>query len=320
MSSDIDQDLKTKIENLRNALHRHNYRYYTLDDPEISDAQYDRMMKELAALEKAYPAHASSDSPTARIGAPPLFQFASIDHSIPMLSLDNGFSDSDIVSFEKRIKRLLKTDNTILFTAEPKMDGVAVELVYENGVLAAASTRGDGTTGELITANVKTIRSAPLILRKPSQEIIPPRIEVRGEVIIGKQEFQKLNEERLEMNLSPFANARNAAAGSLRQLDSSITASRPLEIFFYGVGIVENRNLTSHWETLQLLKRFGLRINPLIHPQIPLDAVLDYYHFLNEKRHDLSYDIDGVVIKVDDIGMQQSLGKTSRAPPMGDCL
>jgi len=304
-----------KVEELRIALHRHNYRYYVLNDPEISDAEYDRAMQALIELETAHPDLASPDSPTCRVGAPPLSSFSTVEHSVPMLSLGNGFTDADIMEFDRRIKKNLDTDEEIVYTVEPKLDGVAVELVYENGRLVMASTRGDGVNGEVITSNVKTIRSVPLIVSGGGEALnISSRLEVRGEVFIGLEEFKQLNQERLDQNLSPFANPRNAAAGSLRQLDSRVTAKRPLEIFIYGVGIVTDLVLESHWETLHILKGLGFRINPHVRPKISIKEVLEYYGELSEKRHQLPYDIDGMVIKVDSLPMQNSLGSTSRSP------
>jgi DNA ligase (NAD+) len=314
MPNSVDSEIVKKVEYLRNALHWHNYRYYILDDPEISDAEYDRMMQELIRIESAYPELASPDSPSARIGAPPLSKFETVSHSIPMLSLDNGFNDTDIIDFENRIKRMLNMDKDIIYTAEPKMDGVAVELVYENGRLVMGSTRGDGITGEVITTNVKTIGAVPLLIQTHKLPAAPSRLEIRGEVFFGIEAFKKLNQERIEQGLPPFANPRNAAAGSLRQLDSKITAQRPLEIFFYGVGFIADLVFESHWELLQTLKRWGFRINPLIRPQITIHEVLEYYKALNEMRHQLPYDIDGVVIKVDSLILQQRLGATSRSP------
>jgi DNA ligase (NAD+) len=307
-------EIADRIQALRSALHYHNYRYYVLDDPEISDGQYDRMMAELAELEALHPGLRSPDSPTARVGAPPLSKFETIAHSIPMISLDNAFSDSDLLDFDQRVRRFLNSPQEILYTAEPKMDGTAVELVYEDGRLITASTRGDGLTGEVITANVRTIRSVPLVLHRTEGDVVPARLEVRGEVIIGLEGFGNLNHERLSQNLPPFANPRNAAAGSLRQLDSSITARRPLEIYIYGVGVFSDLEPDSHWELLQTLKLLGFRINSHIKPQIPIEAVLDYHRDLNVRRHQLPYDIDGVVVKVDDLRLQQQLGATSRSP------
>jgi DNA ligase (NAD+) len=314
MSTANESKLIEKIEKLRNTLHHHNYRYYVLDDPEVSDAEYDRMMQELIRIEEAHPELVSPDSPTARVGAAPLEKFETISHTIPMLSLENGFGDEEIIVFDERIRRFLKTDQTIRYTAEPKMDGVAVEVVYENGRIITASTRGDGVTGEVITANVKTIATLPLLIQTTEASPAPSHIEIRGEVFIGIEEFKLLNQERIGKGLSAFANPRNAAAGSLRQLDSKITAGRPLEIFFYGVGYVEGMVFESHWELLQSLEAWGFRINSLIRPRITISDVLSYYRELSEMRHQLSYDIDGMVVKVDSIPLQQQLGATTRSP------
>jgi DNA ligase (NAD+) len=314
MPQNVSPQIIQKVDDLRKALHRHNYRYYVLDDPEISDAEYDRMMKALQLLEEDHPQLVSPDSPTARVGAPPLEKFETVAHTIPMLSLDNGFNDEDILEFDKRVRRNLDTRDEILYTAEPKMDGVAVELIYENGILVAASTRGDGLTGEGITNNVKTIQTVPLVMQSEGLADLPPRLEVRGEVFIGLEAFKKLNQERIDQELPPFANPRNAAAGSLRQLDSKITAARPLEIFFYGVGIVSGTDFETHGELLASLTNWGFRINPLIRYAVTIGSVLDYYRELGEKRHQLAYDIDGMVVKVDRIALQQRLGATSRSP------
>ncbi len=271
-------------------------------------------MQELKRLEEDYPQLTSPDSPTARVGAPPLEKFETIAHTIPMLSLDNGFDDEDILEFDRRVKRNLNTREEILYTAEPKMDGVAVELIYENGKLITASTRGDGLTGEVITNNVKTIQTVPLLMQADGLAAIPPRLEVRGEVFIGLEAFKKFNQERIDQELPAFANPRNAAAGSLRQLDSKVTAARPLEIFFYGVGFVADLEFESHSELLASLTQWGFRINPLIRSAVAIEAVLGYYRELGEKRHQLAYDIDGVVVKVDRIGWQRLLGATSRSP------
>ena len=314
MPATIDPGIIAKIEDLRKTLHHHNYRYYVLDDPEISDSEYDRLMQELIRLETTYPDLVSPDSPSARVGAPPLAKFDQIAHTLPMLSLDNGFADEDILEFDKRVQRYLNLQSEILYTAEPKMDGVAVELVYEDGKLLAASTRGDGVTGELITANVKTIGAVPILMRADRSSVVPPLLEVRGEVYIGIEAFKNWNAERMDQDQPSFANPRNAAAGSLRQLNSKITASRPLEIFFYGVGVVEDYVFESHWELLQALKKWGFRINPLIRPRIPIKDVLKYYRELSQQRHQLPYDIDGMVIKVDSLSLQQQLGATTRSP------
>ena len=314
MPQNVNSQIAQKVEALRKALHGHNYRYYVLDDPVISDAEYDRMMQELKQLEENYPELASPDSPTVRVGAPPLEKFDTVAHTVPMLSLDNGFNDKDILDFDRRVKRHLNQESHILYTAEPKLDGVAVELVYEDGKLITASTRGDGLTGEVITTNVKTIKAVPLVMQTDARPPIPSKLEIRGEVFIGLEAFRQFNAERIEQELPPFANPRNAAAGSLRQLDSKITASRPLEIFFYGIGSVEDVTFESHWTLLKTLKNWGFRINPLVRAAIPIEEVLSYYRDLSEKRHQLPYDIDGVVVKVDDMSLQQHLGATSRSP------
>lgn len=311
----INPDIANKVENLRSEIQRHNYRYYVMDDPQISDAQYDKMMQELIELEAKYPELSSPDSPTMKVGAAPVKKFDSVRHTVKMLSLDNAFSDSDILNFDRRVKEGLMTDEQILYTAEPKMDGVAVELVYKEGRLVSASTRGDGETGEDITSNVKTIRSVPILLQPHNKEhIIPARLEARGEVIISKEGFKRLNEDMLSQDLALFANPRNAAAGSLRQLDSKVTAKRPLEIYFYGVGEVEGINCKSHWDWLYVLKELGLRINPHIKPKINIDAVCKYYKELERMRSILPYDIDGMVVKVDSVQFQNQLGTKARSP------
>ncbi|MBW2099877.1 MAG: NAD-dependent DNA ligase LigA [Deltaproteobacteria bacterium] len=314
MQNNIDSAALKKIKTLRKELHRHNYLYYVFDNPEISDAAYDRMMKELMELESAFPEFKSPDSPTARVGAPPLDKFESVAHFVPMLSLDNAFSDSDIIDFDRRIKKLLNTKEPIRYTVEPKLDGIAVELVYEDGRLTLASTRGDGFRGERITPNVKTIGSVPLLLQDTYEQTRPPLLEVRGEVFIGRQGFDRLNNERLDRDLPTFANARNAAAGSLRQLDSTVTAKRPLEMYVYGVGRAFDFGIESHGQILAALKKLGFRINPLVRSGITIKDALDTYREFEEKRPLLPYDIDGMVIKVDNFSYQQLLGATSRSP------
>jgi DNA ligase (NAD+) len=314
MSEPVSRDIIRTVENLKKDLHYHNYRYYVLDDPIISDAAYDRMLRELIELERQYPELASPDSPTVRIGAPPLEKFESVAHRLPMLSLDNGFHESDILDFHHRIIRTLKPSRTILYTVEPKLDGIAVELVYEKGILTMASTRGDGFYGEGITANVRTIPSIPLKLQNIAHHPVPNLLEVRGEIILTHEGFRRLNAERSQMNLPIFANPRNAAAGSLRQLDSRVTARRPLEIYVYGPATMTDMAFESQWEALQTLKSYGFRINPLIRPQITIEEALACYRDLDKKRSSLPYDIDGVVIKVDRVKYQDQLGVKSRSP------
>lgn len=310
----IDIAVIRKVESLRKELHRHNHQYYILDDPEISDGEYDRMMQELMALEAEYPELYSQDSPTLKVGSAPISQFETIEHSIPMLSLDNAFNDPDILDFDQRVKKHLKTGDEILYTAEPKLDGLAVELVYEQGKLVMASTRGDGVTGEVITENVRTIGSVPLVLQAEAGKNVPVLLEVRGEVFISLEGFRQMNQERLARELSPFANPRNAAAGSLRQLDSRKTAKRPLEIFLYGLGKVSELKAESHWQSLEYLKELGFRINPLTKPGLNVSQVIEYYNELTQKRHLLPYDIDGMVVKVDSLKLQDQLGAKSRSP------
>lgn len=310
----VPESVVRRAEALRQAIHYHNHRYHVLDDPEISDAEFDRMMQELIDLETAYPALADPGSPTARVGAPPLSKFTTVRHSVPMLSLDNAFNDADVIEFDARVKRLLDIPDEVLYVTEPKMDGVAVELVYEDSRLVMASTRGDGITGEVITENARTIRSLPLILLSRGSGDIPRRIEVRGEVFIDVGGFQQLNTERAAEGLPVFANPRNAAAGSLRQLDSQVTARRPLKFFVYGIGNVDGLRVSSHGELLLALKQLGFPVNPLVRNGLRLKAVLNRFHELERIRHELPYAIDGMVIKVDRIQFQQRLGDKARAP------
>jgi len=310
----MNEDVKKRVAELRQALHHHNHLYYVLDEPEISDAEYDRLMQELTSLEMAYPEIVAPDSPTQRVGAPPLASFESVAHTIPMLSLENAFDEEEVLAFDKRVRRYLKTDLPLLYTAEPKLDGVAVEMVYENGRLVEASTRGDGYSGELITLNIRTIKTVPLVILNTIAEVVPSRLEVRGEVFIPVEAFKQFNEERLDKGEPLFANQRNAAAGSLRQLDSGITAKRPLEIFCYGVGVVTDIEFTSHWETLQALKTLGCRVNPDIKPQATLEEIIAYYRDLLNRRHTFPYEMDGIVVKVDDLTLQKRLGEKSRSP------
>jgi DNA ligase (NAD+) len=303
-----------KAAELREMLHRHNHLYYVLDEPEISDAEYDRLMSELMALEAEFPELVVPDSPTQRVGATPLEKFDTATHTVPMLSLENAFDEEEVIAFDQRVRRFLNRDEPLLYTAEPKMDGVAVELVYEGGILVEASTRGDGYVGELITPNIRTIKTVPLALLEIPSRPGPGRLEVRGEVFIPTESFRQLNKTRLDQGETAFANPRNAAAGSLRQLDSRVTAMRPLDIFCYGVGMVSDLELESHWELLECLKRFGFRVNPHIKPRLRINEVVSYYGDLLEKRHEFQYEMDGIVIKVDDLSLQRQLGEKSRSP------
>ena len=309
----MDHPLEKRIKELRSQLHYHNYRYYVLDDPEISDARYDRLLRELEDLETEHPEWITPDSPTQRVGAQPADKFQSVAHSIPMLSLGNGFNFEEVREFDRRIKRFLKDDQEIEYTAEPKMDGLAIELIYEKGVLVQSSTRGDGLMGEEITQNVRTIQSVPL--RLLDTKVLPPdRLEVRGEVYIKIKDFQEFNRKREEAGEAPFANPRNAAAGSLRQLDPKITAQRPLHFFAYGLGLVNGRSFFSQWEVLQTLPNWGLPVNSLIRCTPGITQCLDFCKEMETLRHSLPYEIDGVVLKVNSFALQEQLGIKSRSP------
>lgn len=304
-----------RIRELRNQIEYHNRLYYQLDTPEISDAEYDRLLNELVDLEKRWADYVDiSDSPTQRIGAPPLEKFNSVTHLTPMLSLSNAFSEEEIIEFDNRIKRLLGNNaGSIDFVTEPKIDGVAINLIYENGVLTAGSTRGDGFVGEEVTQNLKTIRTIPLRMKKGS--IPTPRlIEIRGEVYIKIENFKRLNKRREDRGEPLFANPRNAAAGSLRQLDSRITQRRPLDIYCYSVGRSEGVSFETHWEILRALRQWGFRTNENIRHAPDVQACVDYYSYIMEKRLTLPYEIDGVVIKVNSIDIQNRLGSISRSP------
>jgi DNA ligase (NAD+) len=309
--NDISPAIQSQAATLREQLNYHNYRYYVLDDPEVPDAEYDRLFRELQALEERYPALVSSDSPTQRVGAKPLAAFAEVQHVVPMLSLGNAFDDEEVLAFGRRLSEKLGTED-IVFTVEPKLDGLAISLLYENGVLVRAATRGDGMTGEDVTQNVRTIKSIPLHLLGDDY---PRLLEVRGEVYMPKAGFEALNKRQLAAGEKPFANPRNAAAGSLRQLDSKIAATRPLTIFCYGVGQVEQGELPhSHGAILQRLKDWGLRVCPEIETVRGIESCLVFYRRIAEQREALPYDIDGVVYKVDNLAQQQVLGFVSRAP------
>ena len=314
MPDTLTPDIRQRARFLAEELTRHNHRYYVLDDPEIADSEYDRLMQELGDLEQRWPELVTPDSPTHRVGAPPLSKFVSVPHSLPMLSLDNAFNDDDIFEFERRIRRILKTTASIPYMVEPKMDGVAVELIYRDGLLAQAATRGDGFVGEDITANVRTIRALPLRLSVPVDGAVPATLEVRGEIFIHREAFRQFNRERIAAELPPFANPRNAAAGSLRQLDSQVTAQRPLNIFCYGIGVMQGDVPASQSELLARLKMFGLPVNPLVQSCHTIEEVLAVYRELEVRRETLPYDIDGMVIKVDARALQDQLGTTSRSP------
>ncbi|MGA2412287.1 MAG: NAD-dependent DNA ligase LigA, partial [Candidatus Binataceae bacterium] len=308
------QDARAEIERLRDDINRHNYRYYVLDDPELTDAEYDRLMRRLEALEAEHQELLTPDSPTQRVGAAPSERFATVVHRRMMLSLANAMDDAEMLEFDRRIKRFLKSDADIEYVAEVKLDGLAVELVYEAGRLAIASTRGDGVNGEDVTANIRTIKSIPLSLNKPAHHPLPKLLEVRGEVIFPRKAFERLNADRVKNGEPPFANPRNAAAGSLRQLDPRITASRPLDIFCHSPGLIEGIEFHSQWDFLQGIKALGLKINPLSRVCAKVEEVLAYWNDLTERRHALDYEADGVVAKVNSWALQDQLGEVSRSP------
>ena len=306
------ESIQEQLSRLRNALRHNEYLYHVLDAPEIPDAEYDKLMQQLREIESKYPELITSDSPTQRVGATPLSEFEQVRHEIPMLSLDNAFDEETYLAFNKRIHERLKTDDPLTFCCELKLDGLAVSILYEKGVFVQAATRGDGSVGENITANVRTIKAIPLRLQGDN---IPERLEIRGEVFMPQSGFDRLNENALRNNEKTFANPRNAAAGSLRQLDPKITAKRPLTFYCYGVGIVEGGQLpASHWQRLQLFKSWGLPVSDKIKICKGSDEVLAFYHSIQEQRPTLGFDIDGVVIKVDDLVLQEELGFVSKAP------
>ncbi|HEX6290006.1 MAG TPA: NAD-dependent DNA ligase LigA [Herpetosiphonaceae bacterium] len=301
-----------RITTLRNDIHQHNYRYHVLDDPTISDAEYDALLRELRELEAAHPELVTADSPTQRVGAPVAERFAKVQHPQPMLSLSNAFDRSDLLAWRDRVVKLLGADTSIAYVVEPKIDGLAMAITYDQGRLAVAATRGDGFIGEDVTANVRTVKSVPLTLRGDGS--IPQRIEVRGEIYMRIADFERLNEQQAANGEKVFANPRNGAAGSLRQLDSTITASRPLRFFAYGVGPVEGVTLRSQYETLQYLRTLGFPVNPDIRRLEDFDEVIAYCEEWMSRRDSLPYEADGVVIKVDSFGQQRELGVVAREP------
>jgi DNA ligase (NAD+) len=298
---------------LRSLLDRYNYRYHALDDPEVPDAEYDRLMVELRRIETEHPELITPDSPTMRVGAAPLAAFGTVHHRIAMLSLDNAFSEDEVRDFDRRVReRLGRGDEAVRYSAEPKLDGLAISARYENGSFAQGATRGDGETGEDITQNLRTIKALPLRLRGES---VPPVLEVRGEVFMPLAGFTRFNEAALARGEKTLVNPRNAAAGSLRQLDPRLTAARPLDMFVYGIGNVDGANIpSSHSETLKRLREWGFKICPQSEVVESIEGCLRYYRRMGEMRAKLAYQIDGVVYKVDDVDLQKQLGFVSRAP------
>jgi DNA ligase (NAD+) len=302
----------TRAAKLRDLLDRYNYRYHALDDPEVPDAEYDRLMLELRALETRHPELLTPDSPTQRVGAAPVAAFGAVKHRLAMLSLDNAFSDEEVRDFDRRIRERLDREAPIVYSAEPKLDGLAISARYENGMYVQGATRGDGETGEDVTQNLRTVKALPMKLRTDRP---PPVLEVRGEVFMPLAGFERFNREALARGEKSFVNPRNAAAGSLRQLDPRMTAARPLDLFIYGLGIVEGGELpTHHSAILQALRHWGFKICPQSRVVEAADGCLAYYREMGAQRAKLPYQIDGVVYKVDDLELQRKLGFVSRAP------
>ena len=306
-----DNNIQKRLETLRDEINAHNYAYYVLDNPEVPDSEYDRLLRELSEIEQANPELITPDSPTQRVGATPLDSFSEVQHKVPMLSLANAFSEQDMTDFDRRVREGVESDN-IEYAAEPKLDGLAISLLYENGLLVRAATRGDGRTGEDVTLNIRTIDAIPLKLRSNTY---PPLIEIRGEVVMPKKGFEQLNKQQIEKGEKPFVNPRNAAAGSLRQLDPKITATRPLSFYSYGVGLLEGMPLPDkHSDMMNKLKSWGLRINPESKVVTGIKGCDAYYTKLAAKRNELPDEIDGIVYKVNNIAFQNTLGFVSRAP------
>ncbi len=308
--SNLD-NTKAEAERLRNEIERHNYLYYVLDAAEIPDDEYDALFRRLVNIERMHPELRTPESPTQKVGAAPSDKFAPVRHSLPMLSLGNAMNEEEAIQFDARVKRFLGTDEMVTYVAEPKLDGLSVELIYENGLLVVGSTRGDGVTGEDVTANLKMVRDLPL---KLEGDIIPSRLEVRGEIFINRSDFDHLNQQREAQGEEPFANPRNAAAGSLRQLDPAVTATRPLDGFFYAIGQIEGATLSSQRELLNYLSTLGLKVNFRKRICEGIGPALEYYGELLEHRDDLQYEIDGMVIKVDRFDVREAVGTTSQSP------
>ena len=313
----ITAEVTKRIQQLRKQLNTYSHQYYVLDQPSVPDIEYDRLYRELETLESEFPESITADSPTQKVGAPPLDSFSQVTHERPMLSLDNAMNNDELIDFERKVRDRLKNnvdrDVALEYACEPKLDGLAVSILYEGGQLVQAATRGDGATGENITLNVRTINNVPLSLRGTD---FPQRLEVRGEIYIPKAGFEKLNQDARENEGKVFANPRNAAAGSLRQLDSRITAKRPLEFCAYSIGVVsENFVLPNkHEEILQRLKHWGLKINSDMAVVQGIQACVDYFAQMGRKRDGLDYDIDGIVFKINDLALQEQLGFLARAP------
>lgn len=309
-----EQQAGQRLAELRQEINYHDHRYYVLDDPVISDGEYDRLFRELLELEERFPQLVTADSPSRRVGGAPLSSLEEVTHPFPMYSLDNAFDEAEFRAFDQKIRRFLQRDGDIAYIAEPKLDGLAVELIYENGVLLLGSTRGNGIVGENITRQLQTVQTIPLHLQDGVRRELPAQLVVRGEVYLPRQGFEQLNRQRMEDGEPLFANPRNAAAGSLRQLDSRITARRPLAFFVYGIGDPSSVPCRSQGELLDFLRDIGFKVNPHVRTCASLEEVEECYRTLRDIRHDLEYEIDGMVVKVDSFELQQRLGMTTRAP------
>lgn len=305
----MSEDIQSKIEKLRRELERHNYLYYVEAAPEITDKEFDDLLRQLTDLEAKHPEWITPDSPTQRVGGQPLAEFRTVEHRVPMLSMDNTYSADELREFHERIVRLLdgKEPSYIL---EPKIDGVSISLVYENGRFTQGATRGDGRRGDDVTMNLRTIKGLPLRLREP----YPSLLEIRGEIYLNKKDFARINELREEAGEPVFANPRNTAAGTLKQLDPRLVASRPLRVFTYGVALAEGKELTAHRQSLDLLREVGLPVNPEIRIFDSFDPLLEYCLAWADRRHQLDYEVDGMVIKVDSFAQRKRLGTTSKSP------
>ncbi len=307
----VPASVQARVRKLRNDLDHHNYRYHVLDDPEVSDAEYDRLLRELKALEEQHPELVTPDSPTQRVGAAPVAEFGEVSHAVPMLSLENAFTEEDLHAFDARVRDRLESTEPVEYFAEPKLDGLAINLRYEKGLLVQAATRGDGSTGEDVTHNVRTIKAIPLKLQGKA----PPVLDVRGEVFMPLAGFRAMNARALERGEKIFANPRNAAAGSLRQLDPRITAERPLNLFCYGWGAIEGWKLPErHSDVIAQFREWGLKVSPQAKAVQGIEGCLEYYRGVGERRNSLAYEIDGVVYKVNRLAFQRELGFVSRAP------
>ncbi|MEO0258053.1 MAG: NAD-dependent DNA ligase LigA [candidate division WOR-3 bacterium] len=308
------EEARRRIEELREQINYHNYRYYVLNSPVISDAEYDELMRELQELENMYPDLITPDSPTQRVGAPPQEEFGTIEHEIPMLSIQDARNEEEIREFDRRIKRQLglPLNSNIEYTVEPKFDGLSCELTYLNGVYYSAATRGDGLRGEDVTLNAKTIKSIPL--RLIANFSIPKKVQIRGEVIMKKKDFEELNKELISRGEPAFANPRNAAAGSLRQLDPNITARRKLDFIAWGIGVVEDLKFEYHWDVLDAIEKWGFKVSSPKKLCKNIEEAIEFYREMEQKRDTLEYELDGIVIKVNRLVLWDELGTTARTP------